>query len=224
MSANDHASTIDGSVYCIEAIPVTADKLTASAQTLGWDQSFLVTKAVISNTLGDVYFRSEDSVGIEHLGIDNCEKLKSNPEEFNRICRKVDVYTLDNFMHNIAKKSDAVIDILSIDVEGYDFYVILGGKATIGKAKYLEFEYNWMGSWQDQKLMDAIDLLDNLHFTCYRAGDERLWRIDQSCWMEHYSWHVLSNIACANRILFPEVAKRMESTFQTTLKDKSLKY
>jgi len=87
----------------------------------------------------------------------------------------------------------STISLLSIDVEGFDFDVMLGGSKTLTRTEYLEFEYNnWKGSWGNQNLLDAIKMLNGNGFNCYWAGVDRLWRIDESCWLDHYNWHTWS--------------------------------
>ena len=226
--STDDKNIIKGSVYCIEPMPTTAQNLMSSAKNLGWDNQLFVTHAAISNKVGSAYFEVSNAlVGEENKGLGTCElAAKVNPEAFKKNCKKVDVYTLDYYMDNISnEKSDSLIDLLSIDVEGYDFDVMIGGQKTLPRTKYLEFEYNWMGAWANQELIDAIKMLDSHHFTCYWAGMENLWRVDESCWLDHYNYHAWSNVACVNRNLDPLLAKRMEDLFLRTLNDKdSIQY
>lgn len=207
-------------------MPSTAGRLKAAAINLGWEDNFLVTEAAIANRIGEAYFTSfDDMIGQENKGLGNTCGNTSDPISLEQHrCKKVQVYTLDHYMENVAKKKTVgLIDHLSIDVEGFDFDVMLGGQQSISRTKYLEFEYNWMGSWSGQKLMDAIKMLDGHGFTCYFAGVKRLWRIDESCWLDHFDWHVWSNVACAHRVLFPEVARNMEQIFLNTL-DEDITY
>ena len=225
---HDHSSSlrsssspiIDATVHCLEPTPRLADRLLSSVKNLGWDNNLLVTQAAISKNNGEMYFPNPKRVvGVENQGLSNCARLLKKGEEYmKKVCVKVNVFTLDHYMENVTtKKATGMIDLLSIDVEGFDFDVMLGGSNTLSKTKYLEFEYNWMGSWATQNLKDAIKYLDEFGFTCYWAGTDRLWRIDESCWLDHYDFHTWSNVACVNRILQPEVAKNMEDTFLRTL-------
>lgn len=119
-----------------------------------------------------------------------------------------------------AKISRNPINILSIDVEGFDGDVLLGATSDVLKrVEYLEFEYNWMGSWKAQHLYDVIEMLDtSAGFTCYWAGINRLRRITD-CWMAYYDVKSWSNIACANRNLAPQLAAKMEDIFHRSLDD-----
>ena len=111
------------------------------------------------------------------------------------------------------------IDLLSVDVEGYDWDVLLGGDATLKRVNYLEFEYHQVGNWPNHQLSTAIDKLKGQGFVCYWAGAfGQLWRISD-CWQEYYNLHYWSNVACVN-VNQPSVetmAQRMEELFLQTL-------
>jgi hypothetical protein len=113
-----------------------------------------------------------------------------------------------------------VIDFLSIDVEGYDYEVLLGAPLTLKRTKYLEFEYNWKGPWAAHQLSQVIDRLQTDHgLWCYWAGAHgNLWRITD-CWLSHYGTKFWSNVACVNARLSEAapLAQRMEERFANTL-------
>jgi FkbM family methyltransferase len=64
--------------------------------------------------------------------------------------RKFPVKTLDWY---VKENNINHIDFLKIDAEGYDFKVLLGGKETLNKCKYIEYEY-----WDNPQ--EFIDLLE----------------------------------------------------------------
>ena len=220
LSSNNHV--IDGVVHCIEPMPQTAKSLTSAAKNLSWEQNLLVKEIAMSNTTGEIYFGVSNKTGVENRGIGNCDEYGRqfmSEERFEEECDKVSVTTLDHYMENLTtKKDEGRIHLLSIDVEGYDFNVMKGGRETLRRTEYLEFEYNWMGAWASQKLVDATKMLDEIGFTCYFAGVDNLWRLDDSCWLDHYSCRGWSNVACVNRELNKDVAQNMEDTFYKTLK------
>ena len=158
------------------------------------------------------------------------------------------------------------INHVSIDVEGHDMDVLLGAANTdmdklrnntfdvnsakfsssvLHKIEYLEFEYNWVGNWQNYKLTEAIGLLDMFNFTCYWIGNDELWRItncmppsskpesaetdntrdDGSRQKEgsngnydnhYYNQHFWSNVGCVKRTQYG-LYKKMEKKFMKTL-------
>ena len=216
----EESEVIDGTVHCIEALPVNAEALRNSVKNLGWDDELLVKGIAMSDTNGEIYFPNKNDMGAEGFSIADCEKLGSSKfQEAN--CTNVSVTTLDSFMENTQKKDADTIHFLSIDVEGFDFDVMKGGTQTLARTEYLEFEYHSVGHWAKQSLQDAIKMLDGLGFTCYWAGVDKLWRLEDSCWLDHYHIHVWSNVACVNRKLNKQLAINMENTFLKTLAEKN---
>ena len=60
-------------------------------------------------------------------------------------------------------------------------------------------------------------MLNQAKFSCYFAGQDRLWRIT-NCWMQYYDVHTWSNVACVKRSS-TNLATKMEDTFRRTLQD-----
>lgn len=206
----------EGEMHCIEPMPQTYAKLNRSAEVLGYSQKGLkITHGAISKESGEMLFHTGGAAGVENRGLANCGT--SNAHE----CEAVKVYSLYDFVQqNVKAESSRPINHLSIDVEGFDGDVLLGATTNVLKrVEYLEFEYNWMGSWEQQHLYDMVEMLDtNAGLTCYWAGVDRLWRITD-CWMSYFDIHVWSNVACVNRHRVPRLASKMEDTFQRTLDD-----
>ena len=111
-----------------------------------------------------------------------------------------------------------MIDMLMVDVEGYDWQVLGQGGAnwTLRHTRYLEFEYHGTGAWNHDKLSVAIEYLDRLGYTCYWAGRGRLVRIT-GCFQGYMEVHEWSNVACVNRYLQPNLALQMETVYKETL-------
>jgi len=268
----------NGEMHCFEPMPQTFRKLQYSARHLRYDKKgFRVVHAAISNQTGTALFdtyeratatttttsksttKSTNKDGIENVGLSNCERM--NQWKKKKYCSEVTVVTLKDYVEqhidvdsngnetSTLRKTKRTIHHLSIDVEGYDADVLLGaGPDLLKRVEYLEFEYNYMGSWGKQHLYDVISQLDGtstrsyngstgtdtdtnengnnnnnnnsngLSFTCYWAGQRRLWRIT-GCWMRYYDIHTWANVACVNRKLVPKLASRMEAVFRTTLNE-----
>jgi FkbM family methyltransferase len=210
-------------MYCIEAMPTTAEALRQTARALGYDKlGFKVINAAGGITDGNIFFPNA-KVGIENNGMWNCLKDQTN-------CVQVPMLSLDTLATKYIKgfeinkneiasaEAYPIIQTLNIDVEGFDFDVMLGGKIKVlPRVEYIEFEYNWMGSWGKQKLSDAIDMLDELGFQCYWAGEDKLWRITGCVLEDLYATHNWANVACANQNLSPALAQKMETLFLRTL-------
>mmetsp|Transcript_2520 Transcript_2520/g.4005 ORF Transcript_2520/g.4005 Transcript_2520/m.4005 type:complete len:239 (-) Transcript_2520:1376-2092(-) len=197
-------------------MPAMAKALASTASQLTWNDSFRVTNAAMSDSDGEAYFpNAANRLGVEFMGLSDCQK---DPE--NKDCQKVDQIMLDTFVEKNVD-GDRPIDILSIDVEGYDYEVLMGANRTLKRVRYLEFEINKGGRWPEHSLKVAIDMLSNAGFACYWAGTAgHLWRIT-GCFLEYFEEKCWSNVACANRRFDRDdsssLAARMETIFQKTL-------
>lgn len=210
-----HAAT----VYCIEAMPKTAVHLNATAHRLGWHERLVVSNVAISSTDGTTLFPSakggEDTVGVENSGLADCQGKGASSTK-NALCSEIPMYRLDTFAEHEIQTS-TLIDFLSIDVEGFDWEVLKGAPQLLQRVKYLEFEYNWRGLWQEQMLSDSITTLQDANFICYWTGDAGyLWRIT-GCWQSHYNHKFWSNVACVNTVLAKDLGTVMEKRFQETI-------
>jgi FkbM family methyltransferase len=138
------ASDSTASVFCIEAMPQTANQLNRSSHQLGWQNSFVVTNAAISSTDGVALFPSGQAgqkIGVEHMGLGDCLRQSTK-----HLCAEVQQYTLDTYFDKFLRK-DSWIDFLSIDVEGYDWDVLMSASKALERVKYLEFEFHRVGKW-----------------------------------------------------------------------------
>jgi FkbM family methyltransferase len=214
--ANNGNANNNAVVHCIEAMPITASRLNLTSHTLGWHDRLVVSNVAISSTDGSVLFPNA-KVGVENMGIENCQGKKGQQ---NKNCKSVPLYRLDSFVERYLPNDDSLlIDFLSIDVEGFDYEVLLGAPQSLKRIKYIEFEYNWKGTWKKHKLSTAVDALKDAGFVCYWAGTHgHIWRITD-CWLEYYNLKFWSNVACVN-VRVKEaapIAARMEDLFQETL-------
>ena len=128
------------------------------------------------------------------------------------------MYSLQTYVNNFVK-STGPINILSIDVEGFDFDVLFGAGDVLDRTQYLEFEFHKVGNWAKYRVMDAVNLLDGKGFTCYWLGSkERLWRLTECDHPPFYNvFRDWSNVACVHRSQ-EELASIMENIFLDTVK------
>ncbi|KAL7576238.1 hypothetical protein ACA910_013718 [Epithemia clementina (nom. ined.)] len=221
------SSSSSAVLHCIEAMPITARLLHATAQKLQIANEFQVTNVAMSDHDGTVYFPdNHQKVGIEQQGIANCQKYSVNqkPPPGSDGCKELPLYSLDTFIAEKYGDNDSHrrIDFVSIDVEGFDRNVLLGAAKSLSRIGYLEFEYNWRGDWNkpEATLSSTVSWLNEHHgFVCYWAGTHgNLWRIT-SCFQSHYDLRHWSNVACVNG-RDPEshpMLQRMEDLFHATL-------
>jgi FkbM family methyltransferase len=110
-----------------EAIPVTARRLVSTARRLGLDNALLVKNAAVSNADGWRLFPNQETVVIEGLGLDACTRKQA---DFS-VCSIVTVVTLDSLLlteEEDEQEEPLHVDLLSIDVEGHDYNVLLSAK------------------------------------------------------------------------------------------------
>lgn len=155
-------------VHCIEPMPVTArgeslllyysslisvfnffflrawrisELQRAASETKYDEQGFVVMHAAMSKEDGSVFFPLSVQVGVENKGISNAGCSEGMASD----CINVTMYSLDTYTEKFVPKG-VQINYLSVDVEGWDFEVLLGGKRALLQVHYLEFEYNWVSS------------------------------------------------------------------------------
>jgi len=138
------------------------------------------------------------------------------------------MYTLETYVEKFvttAAEKPPIINVLSIDVEGYDMDVLLGAANILERVQYLEFEYHYRGNWNHKyHIWNATQFLDRQGFTCYWAGGTshitqkgRLWRITACDVPDVYTkWRGWSSVACVHRSQ-TILAKDMEDLFLKTL-------
>jgi FkbM family methyltransferase len=221
-------SIVTAQVHCIEPLPITNEVLQKATSLTNYASKGLqIHGTAISSENGTVYFpkptQREDlldfekvEVGTENKGIGSCARM--DEQEKQKHCVPVSVTTLDSFSEKQLPE-DSIVNYILTDVEGYDFDVLLGAQNTLRRTEYLEFEFNWKERWAlpDRSLTKTVEFLDNLDFTCYWAGINKLWRIT-NCLLPHYNeakfW---SNVACVNRRLAAVLASEMENLFLKTI-------
>ena len=73
------------------------------------------------------------------------------------------------------------------------------------------------GDWNQQKLYDAMTMLKEYGFVCYWSGVNQLWKMTDTCWLDHFEFHQWSNVACVSPQHQPQLAAKMEQIFEDTL-------
>jgi hypothetical protein len=125
--------------------------------------------------------------------------------------------TLDEWA-DVNLPPDDPVHHLSINVGGEDFKILMGASNLLKRTRYLDFEVNWSGSWENSSLSILIRKLKARGFVCYFTGDDMLWRVTD-CWMNHFSQKNWGRLACVNahHADVKDVLDRMEGIFLETL-------
>ena len=209
-------------IHCIEPIHNTFNAIQETAKQLRLDQhGFHAHQYVVSNSSGVIPF-PRGYPGVEYLSSRNCGQLlyRSRTRQRRVLCDAVPMLTLDDFATKHMQwqnRSDRMVDLLTIDTEGFDWRVLRGAGSVLARTRYLEFEYHDV--WEQGELLkDAVDYLEELGFVCYFAGREgRLFKLTNGCWVnELHEVRVWSNVACVHRSE-PSWLSIMEDYYQKTL-------
>jgi hypothetical protein len=106
--------------------------------------------------------------------------------------------TLDDFVQQMNIKQE--IDLLKIDTEGADPFVLHGAKKLFSqeRIRMLVFECHNVGMWKRIRLVDVLRSLENKGFICHLIGKTGMIRLTK-CWFPIYDLKWSSNILCVHR-------------------------
>ena len=97
-----------------------------------------------------------------------------HPEEGKPITKEIKVDTLDNLISNMEP-----MDLMKIDVEGFEFEVIKGSENLIEKWHpiiFVELLRKWMAPFNAHP-QDVVKFLTSRDYICFSIGDEKISRI-----------------------------------------------
>ena len=157
MTVTSHSTETRALVYCIEPMPSTFLALQNASRVTGWDDQLKVLRLAMNDEdPSTVPFPKPmpDNLGFEkHTIGGGCDKA---PNE----CIQVETKRLDLMIHE-EQLTNQRVNVLLIDVEGFDFEVLKGGNSTLRNTEYVEFEFNWRGKvrsiWQFNASMYLIN-------------------------------------------------------------------
>ncbi len=151
--------------FCIEPMPDNFRLLQRAFSSLGYLGPVVATHAAVGSRPGWVQFPT-GVLGTEMLGIDTIQGDADNSK--GPPTGSVAVVTLDQY---VKQHGIETIDWLSIDTEGNDAHVVIGGSQLFSaqKVRIFEFEAHVIRHWARSDLEDTIDLIDNFGYTCYWA-------------------------------------------------------
>lgn len=183
-------------LHVMEPLSGNAKPLEATIAAMGLEDVVTVYQMAASDADGEAEMPTGTG-GIESFGLGS----QTTPGK----TETVKVVALDSWTKEIGL-FDRRIDILFIDVEGYDAAVIDGATALLSSpwdsgrgARWLVFEYHSVGLWPQRSLAGVVAKLDSWGFDCYFAGSRDPLKRLTGCWADTYEIRHLSNIICANR-------------------------
>eukprot|EP01039_Chlorochromonas_danica_P009025 gene9025-9960_t len=210
-------------IVSVEHVPTLFDKVIATANPLNKTHPMIHTRVftlygAVSDHIGNITVASCD------FGAETCSIVHAG----DRKSKIVPAWTIDSltqsflvkhatYMHhhhnlklNALKSNNSVassgrkhylIDILMIDVEGYDAKALLGCRQLfeMHNVRVVIFEYHNRYPWNEIALAKVSASLHAYDFDCYFQGQGRLWKITGNCWHEKYEFHQWSNVMCFQR-------------------------
>ena len=113
------------------------------------------------------------------------------------------------------------VDVLSIDVEGWDALVLEGARGLLSSksVELLEFEYHSVGMWsasqptQDRRsLKTTVSALKEHGYSCFFEGKTTpaMVALSGNSWCDEYEFRKVGNVVCAHAP--PVVKVLMERT------------
>lgn len=175
---------------CVEPMRKNIELLEVCMAQMGFIGPVQVIKAAVSSVSGKALF-PDAKMSFEAMGLDSFDSRFPKKTEVN-------VITLDDIVQKSGFRS---VDYLSIDTEGNDVRVVLGGMRILAaqRVRYLEFEYHRVGRWAKSDLQDLTDLLDQLGFDCFWTLNSGALSRLTGCWHDSYYERTWSNVACLHR-------------------------
>jgi FkbM family methyltransferase len=119
------------------------------------------------------------------------------PKEKRGGLQNVTATTVDAFASRLG---GAVIDVLTVDAEGLDPDVLMGAEGMLRnqRVRLLEFEYNWLRSWEKTTLESVVEKLDGFGYDCFLMQHNFLLRAT-GCWTAAYEFKNWGNVLCLSR-------------------------
>lgn len=156
-----------GKVYSFEPLPHLCKQLQDSVRLNGFS-NIEICNFGLAEKEGEhtINIRDENTGGSSLLDLHNLEKFKVKDTE------KITLKRLDSFL-----RSDTKVDVVKIDVEGYEFEVLKGGINVLTKDHPVIFmEFSPVFYVQDyvQKPQDLVSFLKNLSYSFFCLDGQSL--------------------------------------------------
>ena len=189
-----------GSVHLLEMALPNAKLLRYLANVTNSSDLVSVHNVAVSNESGTAHTQANLLLGWENAGI-------LHPQNY-RIAKNrataVDKLTVDDFLAR--ERLPQIVDLLVIDTEGHDPYVLDGMRGALASKRITLLEFEYSGKWPaERSLGHTLTSLAAHGYKCYmesrtRAlrGDEILAPLSPPCWdaaLEQRKW---SNVMCSH--------------------------
>jgi FkbM family methyltransferase len=153
------------SLSCFEPSEVAAVRTETA---IGDDRRVRVVRAAVSDTEGTMLFH-------ERPDASQTSSLISRRDDQSGPGRTVRVVTIDQEMERLSLDH---LDLLKIDVEGYDLHALRGARDALGRQaiSFVQFEYNQPWMYAGSTLQAAAQLLEECDYELFLLNGSGLCR------------------------------------------------
>ena len=117
--------------------------------------------------------------------------------------KRVPAMTMDDLLRS-TRLDESVIDLVTIDAEGYDSLVLEGGVRMLAqkRARLIEFEYHEVGMWKTRPLRATLEQLQEAGYKCFWQGNTAvngaLAQASGAAWCEDFEFRRMANLLCSS--------------------------
>ena len=208
-----------GSVHLLEMALPNAQLLRYLVTATNSSDLISVHNVAVSNESGTAHTQANLMLGWENAGM-------LNPRN-HRIAKNrataVDKLTVDGFLAR--ERLPQIVDLLVIDTEGHDPYVLDGMRGALSSKRITLLEFEYSGKWPaERSLGNTLTSLAAHGYKCYMEsrtqllrGDEILAPLSPPCWnaaLEQRKW---SNVMCSHE---PRALAMLDATAWAAFEDR----
>jgi FkbM family methyltransferase len=140
------------------------------------DGNFLKDRiTIIPTALGNSNLKNQKMFIPKFTGTGGGSFKNLHPEEQNEVIDGIEVMMLDTY----AEDNDYKVDMMKIDVEGFEMSVIEGAEKVIARFQptiVIELLRKWMKPFGHTP-QDVLNYLSKLGYLCFEIGEEKLFEI-----------------------------------------------
>jgi len=189
-----------GTVHLLEMAGANAKLLRHLVNATNSSDLISVHNVAVSNESGIAHAQANLFFGWENAGI-------LHPRNFRirkNLAVAVDKLTVDDFLAR--ERLPQIVDLLVVDTEGHDPYVLEGMRSALSSKRITLLEFEYSGKWPSQhSLGNTLASLAAYGYRCYMEsrtghlrGNEVLAPLSPPCWdaaLEKRHW---SNVVCSH--------------------------
>ena len=170
-------------IYCFEAVPSSFEVLKMNAHLNDFKWFSKLENMAVSNISGEIEF--EHCLNMSAASGRKLSNVLKNIHEGEMNTIKVKAITLDDYFEPGTK-----IDLIKIDVEGFESDVVLGAQRVIKDNQKIVMVIEWTPAIAKENnisnhVTDAINFLESQDFKVYHIG-ERIWVKGSKRGMGHF--------------------------------------